>query len=75
MEAGSGAKNCVSSEMISAVKTTTDIPLIVGGGIRTIESAKVALSAGADMIVVGNHLEKEPDFIVELMKLIEEFNE
>jgi len=74
MEAGSGAKNCVSKKMISTVKNATDIPLIVGGGIRTIENAKDALTAGADMIVVGNHLEKNPDFIVDLMNLIDEFN-
>ena len=74
MEAGSGAKNCVSEKMISSVKKTTDIPLIVGGGIRSVANAKAALSAGADMIVVGNHLEKQPDFIYGLMDLIKELN-
>jgi putative glycerol-1-phosphate prenyltransferase len=74
MEAGSGAKNCVSAEMISKVKEATNIPLIVGGGIRDIESAKAALSSGADFIVVGNHLEKQPDFIEALMGVVGEFN-
>jgi putative glycerol-1-phosphate prenyltransferase len=74
MEAGSGAKNCIAPEMITTVKNTIDIPLIIGGGIRTIESAQKAFEAGADMIVVGNHLEKKPTFIVDLMDLVEEIN-
>ena len=74
MEAGSGAKNCIAPEMITSVKKTIDIPLIIGGGIRTIESAKMAFESGADMIVVGNHIEKQPDFIVDLMSLVEELN-
>jgi phosphoglycerol geranylgeranyltransferase len=40
--------------MISAVKHLIDIPLIVGGGIRSKEQAFTAASAGADIIVTGN---------------------
>ena len=54
LEGGSGATNPVPSEMISAVKSLIEIPLIVGGGIRTKEQALAAVTAGADVIVTGN---------------------
>jgi phosphoglycerol geranylgeranyltransferase len=54
LEGGSGAKNPVPPEMIRAVKHFVDIPLVVGGGIRTKEQALTAASAGADVIVTGN---------------------
>jgi len=54
LEGGSGAKNPVPPEMIGAVKHVLEIPLIVGGGIRTKEQALAAASAGADIIVTGN---------------------
>jgi phosphoglycerol geranylgeranyltransferase len=57
LEGGSGAANPVPPEMIRMVKKSTDIPLIVGGGIRTKEQALVAASAGADIIVTGNIIE------------------
>jgi phosphoglycerol geranylgeranyltransferase len=58
LEAGSGAANPVPPEMIKAVKHYLDIPLIVGGGIRSKEQAYAAASAGADIIVTGNIIEK-----------------
>jgi phosphoglycerol geranylgeranyltransferase len=54
LEGGSGAANPVPPEMIRAVKQLIDIPLIVGGGIRSKEQAVAAASAGADIIVTGN---------------------
>ena len=57
LEGGSGAKNPVPSEMIRMVKQFIDVPLIVGGGIRTKEQALTATSAGADIIVTGNVIE------------------
>lgn len=57
LEGGSGAKTPVPPEMIRMVKQLIDIPLIVGGGIRTKEQALAAASAGADMIVTGNIVE------------------
>jgi phosphoglycerol geranylgeranyltransferase len=57
LEAGSGAKNPVPPEMIRAVKHYIDVPLIVGGGIRSRGQALVAASAGADIIVTGNVVE------------------
>ncbi len=58
MDAGSGAVNPISNEMINKVKNTISVPLIVGGGIRTPEKAAECARAGADIIVVGNALEK-----------------
>ena len=57
LEAGSGAKEPVSPEMIRAVKKYVDVPLIVGGGIRSRNQALSAASAGADIIVTGNVVE------------------
>ncbi|MCL2062954.1 MAG: geranylgeranylglyceryl/heptaprenylglyceryl phosphate synthase [Candidatus Cloacimonetes bacterium] len=57
LEAGSGAVLQVPDEMIKAVKEHIDVPLIVGGGIRTPELAYEKATAGADIIVVGTALE------------------
>ena len=54
LEGGSGVATPVPPEMIQAVKKAIDVPLIVGGGIRTQELAIAAVSAGADIIVTGN---------------------
>ncbi len=63
MDAGSGAMNPVSEEMIESVSHAISIPLIVGGGIRTPEKAYANAKAGADVIVVGNAIEKDPDLV------------
>jgi phosphoglycerol geranylgeranyltransferase len=54
LEGGSGVATPVPAEMIHVVKQAIDVPLIVGGGIRTKELALAAVSAGADIIVTGN---------------------
>ncbi|MEM6772078.1 MAG: geranylgeranylglyceryl/heptaprenylglyceryl phosphate synthase [Bacteroidota bacterium] len=66
MDAGSGAQQPVSPQMINCVRREVNLPLVVGGGIRTPERAAAALEAGADMIVVGNGLEKDPSWLPEL---------
>ncbi len=58
LEAGSGAERPVPDEMISAVSSSVDIPVMVGGGIRTPETVARKVAAGASFVVVGNHLEK-----------------
>jgi phosphoglycerol geranylgeranyltransferase len=60
MDAGSGAKRAISEEMIHNVAKHIDIPLVIGGGITTPEKAMSNCKAGADIIVVGNILEKDP---------------
>lgn len=66
LEAGSGAKNSVPLDMISAVRKNVNVPLVVGGGIRTVEQFKKVVSAGANVVVVGNSIENNPSFLAEL---------
>lgn len=72
LEAGSGAYNPVSSSMIAAVRQSISVPLIVGGGIRNAETAAHSCKAGADVIVIGNSLEKEPGAIFEIAGAVHE---
>lgn len=72
MDAGSGAINPISVSMISHVKQSIGIPLIVGGGIRTPEKAAESASAGADVIVVGNAVEKDPGVIKSITQALSE---
>lgn len=74
LDAGSGAIKPVSTQMIKEVSTQLEVPLIVGGGIRSAEAAIAACEAGADMVVIGNALEKEPSLIEKISKAIHEFN-
>jgi len=66
LDAGSGAQLPVAPEMIRAVKNHINIPLIVGGGIRTPRQCMDACNAGADIIVVGNAIEANPGLISEM---------
>ena len=58
LEAGSGVGNPVPTDMVKTVKNVTDLPVIVGGGIRTGEQVREIAKAGADIIVTGNVLEE-----------------
>jgi len=69
LDAGSGARRPVSPEMIAAVRATVDTPIIVGGGINSAEKAEAALQAGADVIVVGNGIEANPDLLPEIAEV------
>jgi len=70
MDGGSGARTPVSEEMIRAVRKVIQVPLIIGGGIRTPEKAAANCKAGADLIVVGNSLEKDPAILQELVEAV-----
>lgn len=63
MDAGSGAKKTISKEMISMVSQSIEAPVIIGGGINSPELAVECAKAGADIIVVGNSIEKDPELI------------
>ncbi|MBD3239737.1 MAG: geranylgeranylglyceryl/heptaprenylglyceryl phosphate synthase [Chitinivibrionales bacterium] len=58
LEAGSGAPQTVPNAMVSLVRSQVDIPLIVGGGIRSVEAAQEKYDAGADIVVTGNMLQQ-----------------
>jgi len=66
LEAGSGAAKNVSPRLIKKIKKEVNIPLIVGGGIDSPQKVKAAIKAGANMIVVGNALEKNVYLLTKL---------
>jgi phosphoglycerol geranylgeranyltransferase len=70
LEAGSGANHTVPPEMIRRVKENIKIPLIAGGGIKTPEKAKIICNSGADIVVVGNAIEKSKNLICEMAAAI-----
>lgn len=69
MDAGSGAQNPVPAAMIRKVKESIGIPLIIGGGITTPELANAAFESGADLVVVGNAIERDPNLITGIAKI------
>lgn len=74
MDAGSGAHRAIPTTMISQVAKYVQIPIIVGGGITSAEKAKENCLAGADIIVVGNAVEKDPTLIKEMAAAIHSLN-
>ncbi len=73
MDAGSGARHPISRSMIDAVSKNAGLPLIVGGGIKTAEKALELCTAGADVIVVGNSIEKDQSIIAEIADAVHSF--
>jgi putative glycerol-1-phosphate prenyltransferase len=70
MDSGSGARRPISENMIEKVAQTISVPLIVGGGIVEPEKAYRNCNAGADLIVVGNAIEKDASLIHEMSAAI-----
>ncbi len=66
MDAGSGAKRAITESMIEKVSGCISVPLIIGGGITHPEKAYLNCKAGADVIVVGNAIEKDESLIQEI---------
>jgi len=62
LEAGSGANQHVSLEMIRYVAQNIKIPLIVGGGIRSMKTIQEVYNAGADLVVIGTAFENDTNF-------------
>jgi phosphoglycerol geranylgeranyltransferase len=62
LEAGSGAKQAVPTEMIKKVSNNIEIPLIVGGGIIDLQGIQKAYEAGADLVVIGTAFENDLNF-------------
>ena len=70
MDSGSGAKRPITENMIHVVSKSIEVPLVVGGGITTPEKAYDNCKAGADVIVVGNAIEKDNSLIKEMASAI-----
>ena len=70
MDAGSGAKRPITEDMISQVAHSIEIPLIIGGGITDPEKAYLNCKAGADIVVVGNAIEKDNNLIMEMASAV-----
>ena len=64
-DAGSGALNPINYEMIQSL-ATVDSPLIIGGGLRSISAIEMAHKNGANLVVIGNRLEEDLDFLLDL---------
>jgi len=67
LEAGSGALTPVSAEIISKVKENVNIPLIVGGGIKTKNQLQTAFESGADLVVIGNGFEENTQLLANIL--------
>jgi putative glycerol-1-phosphate prenyltransferase len=67
LDCGSGADQYASPKLIAAVKNEINVPVIVGGGIKTRADLEAVFAAGADVVVVGTVVEKHPEFLTELV--------
>lgn len=70
MDAGSGARRPIPESMIEKVASVIEVPMVVGGGIADPEKAYLNCKAGADVIVIGNAIEKDPTLIKEMSSAI-----
>ncbi len=73
LEAGSGASNTVPVSLVKAVRENISIPLAVGGGIKNRNEIEATFDAGADLIILGNGCEKNPDLLIEACKVRDKF--
>ena len=70
MDTGSGAQYAVRPEMIAAVRKSVDLPIIIGGGIRDVSTARALCEAGADVLVVGTAFEEDPERIFAMSEAV-----
>lgn len=75
LDAGSGADAPVPGQMISEVKKSINIPLIVGGGINTIHKVELGFEAGADLLVLGTAIERDVNFLADAVGVRNQFND
>lgn len=73
LEAGSGAGNAVPTSIIKAVRENISVPLAIGGGIKSGKEIRNIFKAGADMIILGNGCEKNPDLLRDACSIRDEF--
>lgn len=65
LDGGSGAQKPISKKCIETVKSQVNLPIIVGGGIKSLEGANNAWEAGATIVVIGTAFENEPELMAE----------
>jgi len=65
LEAGSGASGHIPAGIISDVRKNISIPLVVGGGIRNKKEVEAVFKAGADLIIIGNGCEENPELLTD----------
>ncbi len=70
LDAGSGAKNAVPTDWIERIRGEVEHPIIVGGGIRSVHQIESFFQAGANIVVIGNHIETNPEFLDELSAML-----
>lgn len=73
LEAGSGAASHVPVNLIKAVRQNITVPLTVGGGIKNKDQVEEVFNAGADLIVLGNSVEKNPELLIEACRVRDKF--
>lgn len=71
LEAGSGADDPVPYSLLQTIKKNISIPVVVGGGITDVRRIKKYFENGADVVVLGNALEKNPDFVFNFRKVFQ----
>jgi len=74
LDSGSGARKPASSRMVAAVRRAVEVPLVVGGGITSALQAQELLRAGADLLVVGNGIEENPQLLSEIAGQVRAMN-
>lgn len=74
IDAGSGASVPITVDVIKSVASSIEIPLIVGGGIRSYENAKNALESGANCLVIGNAAESDSNILFEIASAVADAN-
>jgi phosphoglycerol geranylgeranyltransferase len=73
LEAGSGALHPVPAEIVIAVKENVSIPIAVGGGIKKKTEIEELFNAGADLIILGNGVEKNPELLKDACSIRNQF--
>jgi phosphoglycerol geranylgeranyltransferase len=72
LEAGSGAASHVPLNIVKSVRENISVPLAVGGGIRNKSEVKDIFNAGANLIILGNGCEKNPELLVDACRIRDE---
>lgn len=73
LEAGSGASATVPVSLIRSVRENISVPIAVGGGIKSKEEIERIFNAGANLIVLGNGCEKNPDLLIHACRIRDKF--